>query len=239
MPTPQTKEIIQGVIARLEAKQKTRILAFGSSNTERRIMGNHWFDVLDLALKKKYGRFHHSINTGVGGHTTQDHLDRFEEDAAFYSPHLVILTVGGNDHNRKVPLEQIEANFRELHRRFTAIGVPIAFQTYYSPDPTQLPPLDGFYTLMEAMRGIAAETGSALIDQLTRWELLRKNYPERYAPLMLDGFHVNTRGNLLMGVELARAFGAGDALCAYEELEEAHELQALIDDLEKKQVDRS
>ena len=31
-------------------KRKFRIVAFGSSNTERFITGTHWFDCLDLAI---------------------------------------------------------------------------------------------------------------------------------------------------------------------------------------------
>jgi len=40
---------------------KVRILAFGSSNTDRRIVGMHWLDCLDLALKEKHGRIHHCV----------------------------------------------------------------------------------------------------------------------------------------------------------------------------------
>ncbi|HWL52612.1 MAG TPA: SGNH/GDSL hydrolase family protein [Chthoniobacteraceae bacterium] len=232
METPQQQAVIQAALARFESKEKTRILAFGSSNTEHRILGTHWFDVFDLALKKKYGRFHHCINTGIGGDTTAHLLARFEEDAAFYRPHLVFLTVGGNDFRKIDSVEQIRDNYRELHRRFAALGTPVIFQTYYSPDPERTGPLERFFEVMEIMREVAAETGSGLIDQLRRWELFRNAAPQQYAPLMMDGFHVNERGNRLMGLELTAAFGIGEVLCEQEELAEAREIQALINRLD-------
>ncbi len=235
METPQQKAIIAAAIARFESKEKTRILAFGSSNTERRILGTHWFDVLDLALKKKYGRFHHCLNTGVGGHTATDLLARFEKDAAFYQPHLVIITVGGNDFRKEPSLDRIRENYRELHRRFAALDTPVIYQTYYSPDPARTGPLERFFEVMQIMREVAAETGSGLIDQLRRWELFRNATPEHHAALMIDGFHTNWRGNLLMGLELATVFQVDDVLCDFEELQEAREIQALINRLDPAQ----
>ncbi len=206
-----TPTIVQMIHQRLKTGKPTRILAFGSSNTERRSTGMHWFDCLDLALQQTYGRTHRCHNTGVGGHTAGDLLARFEEDAARYSPHLVFITIGGNDSHpdRNISREQFEASLRELHRRFQAMGSAVIFQTYYSPDPAQCEPdrLPGFYTFMDTVRAVAADTQSGLIDHLARWEPFRKAHPGRYATMMLDGFHVSRHGNMVMGLDLAEAFG--------------------------------
>jgi len=76
----------------LQTETRTRIVAFGSSNTDRRICGLHWFDWLDLGIKHTHGRVHHFINTGIGGDTTRGLLARYE-------PHAVFVTIGGNDSN--------------------------------------------------------------------------------------------------------------------------------------------
>ncbi|MEI7435219.1 MAG: SGNH/GDSL hydrolase family protein [bacterium] len=201
--------VFEAMQARFRARLKTRILAFGSSNTEHLLPGMHWFEVLDLALLGLYGRIHHSINTGVGGHTTRQLLARFDDDAAFYRPHLAFITIGGNDSFpfNNLPAEEFDANLRELHRRFASMGTAVVFQTYYSPDPARNGDLQKFYGYMDVVRAVAAGTKSGLVDHLCRWEAFRLAFPERYLALMEDGFHVNRRGNMVMGLDIARHFG--------------------------------
>ena len=228
----QRNAVMDSMRARFESRVKTRILAFGSSNTERHRPGIHWLDVFELALRK-YGRFHHCINAGVCGETSYDLLGRFAEDAAFYQPHLVFLTVGGNDSFRPLPADDFKRNLLELHRRFSKIGAAVVFQTYYSPDPARCDDLTYFYKLMDIVREVAAESGAGLVDQLRRWEILRKAHTPRYLPLMADNFHLNGRGNTFMGLELARAFGLGDDLVEpASDWQEARELMTLVDALD-------
>ena len=202
--------VIEAMKTRFRAGLKTRVLAFGSSNTEHFLPGMHWFDVFELAIRNTYGRPHTCINTGIGGHTSSDLLLRFEDDAAFFQPHLVFITIGGNDSNpvRNLSEQQFERNLIELHRRFSSMGCAVVFQTYYAPDPARNGDLRPFYAYMDALRRVAAETKAGLIDHLKRWEPFRKAHPDRYLPLMHDGFHVNHRGNTVMGVDIGRHFGA-------------------------------
>jgi lysophospholipase L1-like esterase len=201
-------DIIEKIKHRWQQGELTRILAFGSSNTERFLPGMHWFDCLDLAIKQKYGRVHHCINTGIGGNTTRDLLQRFERDAAFYQPHAVIITIGGNDCNpeRDVSIEDFERNLLTLHRQFTEMGTLVVFQTYYAVISDGSQRFLNFYKYSDVVRKVAAQTQSGLIDQLARWELLQQHYPDVYLPLMRDAFHVTPRGNRVMGVGVARAF---------------------------------
>ncbi|WP_269522730.1 SGNH/GDSL hydrolase family protein [Coraliomargarita parva] len=200
---------IEALKQHIESDERTRILAFGSSNTERRLPGMHWFDCFELALHQRYGAKAHCINTGIGGHTTRDLLGRFESDAAYYKPHAVFITIGGNDCKPEegLTLEVFETNLTELWRRFDAMGTHVIFQTYYAVMSDGSLRYQNFYRNMDVVRKVAEATGASLIDHLTRWEPLRLQRPELYEPLMDDAFHVNTRGNCVMGLDIARRFG--------------------------------
>ncbi len=229
-----TPTVFDAMTARFRAKLKTRLLAFGSSNTERFLPGMHWFDVLDLSLQHAHGRIHQCVNTGIGGHTSRDLLDRFEDDAAFYRPHLALITIGGNDSNpdKHLTAKEFEANLKELRRRFGTMGCAVVFQTYYAPDPARVEDktrLANFYTYMDIVRSVAAETESGLVDHLSRWEAFRKVHPARYLPLMQDGFHLNWHGNMVMGLDLARAFGVSCVAQDPDYWREGVELQSLMD----------
>ncbi len=200
------------IVQRLEAGTRTRIVAFGSSNTERRIEGLHWVDWLDLGLAQTYGRAHHCINTGLGGDTSRGLLARFDEDVALYRPHAVFVTIGGNDAKPDSGLDAAtyRANLLALEARIRALGATTIFQTYYAADTEALGPEHGprFLAFMEIIREVARATGSPLIDHHRRWEPVRLRYPELYRTLMLDALHVNPLGNMVMGLDLLQTFEA-------------------------------
>jgi hypothetical protein len=84
---------------------------------------------------------------------------------------------------------------------------------------------------MDIVRQVAAETASTLIDHHRRWERLRLRHFEHYQKLMIDALHVNELGNMLLGLDLMRAFEAvpeETALYCAEGLE----YQRLLDQLE-------
>jgi lysophospholipase L1-like esterase len=192
--------------------RKTRFVAFGSSNTERRIHGLHWFDWLDLGLKQTYGRVHHCINAGLGGDTTHGLLARFDEDVAFYQPHVVFITIGGNDANPDSGIDAsvYKANLQRLIAMIRALDAIPILQTYYAADIPNLGQQHGsqFLHFMEIVRSIANETQSLLVDHHKRWEPLRLAQPALYQQLMLDALHVNPLGNMVMGLDLIRIFKA-------------------------------
>lgn len=191
--------------------EKVRILAFGSSNTDRRISGTHWLDCLDLGIKNKHGRIHHCINSGTGGETSQDLLDRFDTDAELYHPDMAFITIGGND---AAPVSGIddarfERNMIELYERFNNAGCYVIFQTYYAPIPDDVSPEEysTFCRYMEIIRNVAAKTNSGLIDHFKRWLPLQLEMPDKHGELMMDAFHVNYIGNLIIGQDIAAEFG--------------------------------
>ena len=228
-------QAIPFIVERFRNHEHTRLLAFGSSNTEHFLPGMHWFDCYELAMHQTHGVIPRCINSGVGGDTAQMLLDRFDEDAALYQPHLTFITVGGNDSNpeRHVTEGQFRANLLELHRRFASIDCAVVFQTYYAPDPATVWPLGRFYVHMDTVREVAAETRSDLIDHLARWEPFRNACPEQYAAVMRDGFHVRTLGNMVIGLDIARHFGLTVGTDRPEHWREARAFQALLDAAER------
>lgn len=197
------------IVSRLDELAKAgrvRILAYGSSNTSRRIPGMHWLDCVQLGFCRKYGPVGHFINTGIGGNTSRDLLQRFDSDAAQHTPHITFLTIGGND-SRTMSEDEFEANLHSLHQRFEKIGTHVIFQTYYAPDSTTEEPHTSFYNLSECVRRVAAATNSSLIDNLSRWLPIREQHYDAYQDLMMDAFHLTERGNKVYGFDIARSIG--------------------------------
>jgi acyl-CoA thioesterase-1 len=203
---------MEAILRRFTEGQKTRIVAFGSSNTERRIHGLHWFDWLDLGVKQTYGRVHHGINTGLGGDTSHGLLARFDEDVALYQPHVVFITIGGNDAkpDSGINAEDFHRNLHRLHANIRALDARAIFQTYYSADVAGLGPQHGsrFLAFMDVIRQVASETGAILVDHHRRWEPLRLRHFATYQQMMIDPLHVNALGNMVMGLDLLRVFRA-------------------------------
>ena len=77
----------------LEKRDRTRIVAFGSSNTD---LGQHaeghfnWFNWLDVGLATHVGKKHAAINSGISGNTCAELLGRFES-----FPPIVMITIFG------------------------------------------------------------------------------------------------------------------------------------------------
>jgi lysophospholipase L1-like esterase len=228
--------VIKDFIAKLKTGDRKRILAYGSSNTERYLPGLHWFDCFEIAIREKYGRVHTCVNTGLSGDTSRGLLERFERDAEFYKPDLAFITIGGNDCNpdKNIPAAKYRENLLELHRRFTAMGCGVIFQTYYDfdPDNCESERYKDFTAYMEIVREVAAATDSGLIDHLRRWGKLRLQHHDIYISLMLNAMHVNTAGNKLMGIDIARNFSVDLSKTAYGNWDETLNLQKIMDELE-------
>ena len=220
----------------------TRIVAFGSSNTERagHSEGRYsWVDWLDVGLRLHYGRMHSTINMGMSGQTSGECLARFERDVALVQPGVVIITLGGNDCNptKAVPFEQFVANMTELVRRVQGLDDCVAvLQTYYAADVERLPPEPDcalyFHQYMQGVRDVAAATDTHLIDHLTRWDRLRLADVATYRTLMRDPMHLKPLGNMLIGLDVLRHFGATalDDIAPY--IEDGVALQGRLDELE-------
>jgi lysophospholipase L1-like esterase len=236
------------IVARLRSESMTRIIALGSSNTER---AHHsagclnWVDWIDLGIHGAYGRVHHTINSGVCGQTTADVKQRFERDALSYNPNVVFLTLGGNDCNpeRNISLADFENNLKELVSRLAALaGCTVILQTYYEIDRDALARegqqarADSFYDYMNVTRKVAAATGTCLIDNLSRWSRLRAADSQTYLSLMRDAMHVNPLGNMVWGLDVVDWLGGKVATAEFDDcmksrFARAQEVRTLMDSL--------
>ena len=198
----------------LTKHELVRMAAFGSSNTQRRIMGMHWFDLVELGLKHTYGGNRiQCCNMGVGGDTSARMLARFDRDVLPFQPHFTVITCGGNDSSPECGIDAaaFAANLKELRRKLAGSGSLTVFQTYYACDLEQLPPkhAEQLVQYMRIVRETAAECGVPVLDHFARWERLRRSDPALYRMLMLDRMHVNEAGNMVLGLDFLRALGIG------------------------------
>ena len=195
------------LVDKMKRGQMVRIIYLGASCTQRRIPGMHWGDWLELACKLQYGGgIFQVFNAGVGGETAKDLLNRLDRDVIKLSPDAVIMTIGGNDAIRNMPLDDYEHNLLTLHRRMSESGVLVIFQTYYAWDLKRLPGVgDKLNKFMQIIRDTAKKTESPFIDQYERWSpmISQKEYVDR---LLMDPLHTTELGNLVMGLNLSSIF---------------------------------
>jgi lysophospholipase L1-like esterase len=202
--------IFNDVIELFQKSEHFRIVGFGASNTERYMPCMHWLDVLEVGLRKRFGRKFQVIDSGVSGNNTQEALERFDRDVAFFQPAAVIVTLGGNDCDQRpekhVAEPEYRKNMEEIANRIKAIGAIPIFQTYYKMDLEAMDKnlvLD-FVHNMEIVRDLAKKNHWNLVDHYKVFDSLDP-LVHRYK-LMLNPMHTNEAGNLLMGVELLRHF---------------------------------
>lgn len=197
----------------LARQEHIRIEAFGASNTQRYMPGMHWFDYVELGFKNTFGgdcgQF---INAGCSGNTTFDLLNRFDADVANYRPHLVILTIGGNDCNpaNRISPTEFRENLKTIQHKISKLDGEVVFQTYYACELEKIEPPEygakmGEY--MQIVRETAAELGCLLHDNDVRWAALRDTDIASYRLLMRNAMHVNSIGNMVIGLDLMRFFG--------------------------------
>lgn len=227
-----------GIFQKLKGRQKVRICAFGSSNTERFDTGMHWFDFLHLGFVLNYGAsFCHALNAGVSGNTSTQMLERIEEDIAPYRPDLTIITCGGNDScpGRNISEACFRDNLLKMHERLSRFG-EVLFQTYYACDLEKFDQPGyavAFPRYMQIIRDCAAQVQAPLIDHYTRWDRLRKYSMPHYRLLMRDSMHLNRYGNMVMGLDLLRRFGFELSADKMDYCREGLMTQCVLDLLEK------
>ena len=187
-----------------------RVVAFGSSNTEVgwHSAGYHgWPCWLACIFRASVGHHVQTLNSGIGGQTAADLLQRLDRDVLPVQPHLVIITIGGNDYFKQHPLPVFEANLRQLEARLRAAGAVVVFQTYYAMLPEAGA---GFAAYMDVVRQVALSTGSGLIDQFTWFSGWQQSDLPTYRTIMRDPAHLKPLGNALFGTMAGRAFGLWD-----------------------------
>ena len=195
---------------RKNRKEAVRIITFGSSNTElhwHSLGAFNWVSWLNCALREWVGRHVTVINQGISGETAKDLLERIERDVISYSPHLVIITVGGNDVLRGFSIEEYRENLIQIIEKVEKINAIPVLQTYYCPLYEKMAAIfQKFPEFVEANRALASEKNILLIDQYKYFFPFYENDRENYSTMMLDALHVNHIGNIIMGIIACRHF---------------------------------
>ena len=186
-------------------------MAFGSSVVERTIEGTHWFDCVDLAVTWNRGRIHHCINVGCSGDTSDDLINRFDQDVARLQPDIIFIKIGGNDteEEAKISPERFEENITNIVSRLNQLGSRICLMTYHSPifELYGTKRVTKLFEFMEIVRDVSRLKKTYLIDTLPLWENLRKKHPLIHKSLLLDEIHLNRLGNLLLGLIITKVLG--------------------------------
>ncbi len=100
----------------------------GANTTGRHVLlGDSWFDQpnhLEARLNQKLPSAT-IINQGIGGNTTQDLVDRFDNDVTPNSPDTVWILAGTNDYWQGVTAAQYKSNLQTLIDKSKAIGAEV------------------------------------------------------------------------------------------------------------------
>ncbi|PCJ58292.1 MAG: hypothetical protein COA79_13625 [Planctomycetota bacterium] len=227
-----------------ESLRTVRIVATGSSNTEKSLNienANSWFDWLDLGFRWWFGRLHVSINTGISGQTSNQVLDRFEEDISLFKPFTVFITVGGNDSNpeKNISLDQFKDNLRQLIIKTRALEncEPI-LQTYYAIDNSNMikegkeKHVNNFYNYMNGIVEVAEEHQVTVFNHTPRWVNYRNYSEESYRELMFDNMHLNALGHQVWALDILRKFDVKPLEQMNDVFAEALKVQNKFDELE-------
>ena len=202
------KQIIENW--KLEPNKPIRVIGFGSSNTELHwhSLGHfNWFSWLTASLREWIGRHITTINQGINGETVNDLLKRINRDVINFKPDVTFITIGGNDANSGMELDEYRAAIEKIIDKLNKIECLPILQTYYCPIYEQMSEIfQNFPEYMEIKRKICSERQIPLIDQYKYFSALYQNEKHTYSELMLDGLHVNPIGNAIMSLIACRSF---------------------------------
>ena len=199
-----------------EPNKPIRIIAFGSSNTELHwhSLGHfNWFSWLTSSFREWIGRHITTINQGINGETVKNLLKRIDCDVINFKPNITFITIGGNDANSGISLDEYRADLEIIIDKLLKIDCLPVLQTYYCPIYEEMPKaFQRFPEYMEIKRAISSERQIPLIDQYKYFSALYQNEKITYSEIMLDGLHVNPIGNAIMGLIACRSSNLPDPI---------------------------
>ena len=137
---------------------------------------------------------HATKNAGVNGDTAEAALARLPELLQGSLPGLVLVSVGGNDFLRGLPLERTRAALRQLLQTASRDTQVVLIG---QPRPVLMATLTGSLKDHEVYAEVAAETGVALFADGWSYVLSR-------AELRYDQIHANAQGYGLFAERLAQ-----------------------------------
>jgi acyl-CoA thioesterase-1 len=131
------------------------------------------------------------INTGVSGWRARDLAAHLDRAVLRFAPDVTVLGVGTND-AKDTAVEDYLALVESIIEQVRAVGSRVVLQT---PVPG---PIGAIPAFAEAIRRLAAERGTALVDHFARWQPVE---PRWYG----DPTHPNAEGHRVMARTLLGA----------------------------------
>ena len=160
-----------------------RILCFGDSltyGTTSRIIGGlptlamveGYVPKLRRRLAEEYGDGIDLINSGIGGETSTEGLDRLGGEIRQVNPDLVLLLHGIVDVNNPLPrFPVVRANLNEMMRIAIRHGIPVIIATYppLNPEGFRIQGIDNIARLNDVIRQEANQYDVPVADHWNDW----------------------------------------------------------------------
>lgn len=158
----------------------------------------------DLNLK-----FH---NAGVGGSIMRGMLDRFDKLVAPHKPDWLIITNGGNDSNRKIPMKQYAVECEEYVSKAAKLGAKVAVLTFkpcVGMPAEKKSRYNRRFAYYKTLVGIVRKHGGLHIDVGSYLEpKARQLYAQSsFHTIYSDGGHYNAIGSLIIAGAVLKAMG--------------------------------
>jgi len=184
-----------------------RILCFGDSltyGTTSRVGGflptltgvEGYVPKLARLLSQEYGEGLELINSGIGGETSTEGVERLSGELRLYNPDLVLLLEGivdVNSSNPRFPL--VRANLNEMMRRVLRSGSQVIIATYppLNPEGFRINGIENIPRLNVVIRQEANQQDVLVADHESDWN----GNMSGQGP---DGLHPNDSGYEMMAV---------------------------------------
>ncbi|MGV3773319.1 MAG: SGNH/GDSL hydrolase family protein [Verrucomicrobiales bacterium] len=154
------------------------------------------------------------IAAGIGGHKSNNMLQRLERDVLSRKPDWMTLSCGVNDvwHGEKgVPLPEYKDNIRKLVDQAQAAGVRVMILTATpigeeldNENNKKLAPYNEF------LRELGKEKKCLVADVSSMFQETIREGKQSGKEVTRDGVHLNEAGDRLMAVGILKAFGLND-----------------------------
>ena len=159
-------------------------------------------EMLQIGLSQRYPNSRHKvINAGISGQTTQNGLDRLEQDVLSQHPDLVTISFGLNDVTR-VPPDAFRANLELLINRCRERNSQVVLCTPNAVIETTARPIEKIVAYCEIIRTVGRQMSVPVCDQYEAGNRLKSRAPWTWRMTMSDEIHPNMDGHKRMAEEL-------------------------------------
>lgn len=134
------------------------------------------------------------VNEGVSGNTTADGLKRIDDALTKHTPKLVLLSLGGNDMLRNMPMVEAKNNLKSIVERVRRSGAEVVLIS--QPQPS----------LVGGLVGLSDAPMYAELAKEERLFILEKSFSKHLSDkdLKSDLIHLNAKGYFLVAKDVAK-----------------------------------